>query len=325
MLARVAPRLLGKDTLRLSLRQHLGWPFVGSLIHFELTQKLILSTMAPRKNFTEPLKALLLPHYEEYQRSDEPDEILEQKISDIQREIDQFALSVGLERIALHGDDASVSSEKTSQSFDKDLAAAFIFFLDCAFFTESSAGSIDAMENILELTAAVATTLSTEIAGPVMLRALQFTTVLLERIRSMGCKFIGTLTKYLMRNPTRNHDLLDQASQALLPRFTDKSQAVRQAAIEAGSFFFASDMTDTDILQALVYSVQHDPSVASRVAALQSLPINLETVDVLLSRVRDVKAKVRAAALKVLEEKDVFPILEAEHCAALVESGLTDR
>ncbi|GKZ01000.1 hypothetical protein MPSEU_001051500 [Mayamaea pseudoterrestris] len=278
--------------------------------------------MAPKQSFTEPLKAILLPHYEAYQRSDEPDEVLSQITKAIQRELDEFALSAGLQGITLNGGAASTKDEK---AFEKELAATLIFFLDCAFAAESSAGSMDATENVLELTAAVSAVMSVEVAGLILLRAIEITTVLLERIRSMGCKLLGTFTKFLMRNPARNHDLLDQASQALLPRFTDKSQTVRQAAIEAGNYFFANDTTDPDILQALVYSVQHDPSVASRVAALQSLPINLETVDVLLSRVRDVKEKVRVTALKVLEEKDAFPILEAEHCAALVEAGMTDR
>ena len=282
--------------------------------------------MAPPPSFSEPLKALLLPHFEDYQRDEEPDEVLDQTVATIQREIDQFALSVGLQEISLGGGtEPSDKNKKKSQSFEKDLATALVFFVDCAFATESSAGNMDAVENILELTVALCANLSIDTAETVLLRAIEFTSVLLERIRGMGCKMIGTLTKHLMRNPARNDHLLDQASQALLPRFTDKSQAVRQAAIEAGSYFFMDNATDPDILQALVYAVQHDPSVASRTAALQSLPTNLETVDVLLSRVRDVKTKVRVAALKVIEEKNVFTILEAEHCAALIEAGLTDR
>lgn len=273
--------------------------------------------------FLGPLKALLLPYYEEVQRLNDLDETFHHIAGNIRRDVDELALSAGLQGIEFSGSDGS--SGDVGHAFESALATTLQSFLKCVFAADGSPGKMDAMENLLEITAALATDLSLSVSEKILLCAIEFSTVLLERVRSLACRFLGTLTKYLMRNPARNHELLDKASQALLPRFTDKSQAVRQAAIEAGSFFFSDGTTDPDILQALIYSVQHDPSVSSRVAALQSLPINLETIDVVLSRVRDVKAKVRTAALKVLEETNVFPMLEAEHCAALVETGLTER
>jgi hypothetical protein len=297
-----------------------------SVVWILLFSQKLTSTMAAVQDFTEPLKALMLVHYEEFQRGEETGDI-DATVGAITKSIEQFTLSNGMQSLSLASDsDTSQSSDQDAEGVEKDLATTLKFFLDCALATETSASNIEAIDKVLELTANLtATILSADAMEAVLLRAIEFTTVLLERVRGMSCKFIGCLTKYLMRNTGQNYKLLDKASQALLPRFTDKSQSVRQAAIEAGTYFFNKDTTEPDMMQALIYAVQHDPSVVNRIAALQSLPISLETIDIILSRVRDVKAKVRVAALKVLEGKEVFDILEAEHCAALVEAGLTDR
>jgi hypothetical protein len=72
--------------------------------------------------------------------------------------------------------------------------------------------------------------------------------------------------------------------------------------------------------------LQHDPSVTNRVAALDSIPVTLQTMDVILARVRDVKSKVRVAAVTTLRSKlGDLRQWEAEQCAELVEAGLTDR
>jgi hypothetical protein len=280
---------------------------------------LSLLTMAPTSDLVEALKGILLPHYESVQTSDDFEESLDEIVETIKKEVGELALNAGLDGLSLQKASSKIST------LHADLAEALNFFLDCAFATESTPGSTDAIDSVLHLSASVAAKLSQRVAEIVLLRAIDLTTVLFERVRGMACSFIGVMVGCLMRQPAKNSTLLDQASQALLPRFIDKSQLVRLAAVQAGAQFFGNDATDPDILQALIYTVQHDPSVVNRVAALESLQVNLETLDVVLSRVRDVKAKVRVTALKILEEKNVFQILDAEHCAALVEAGLTDR
>lgn len=159
-------------------------------------------------------------------------------------------------------------------------------------------------------------------------QAVDASGVLLERVRSTACRFLGFLVPHIM-NLTTHHswknDMLDDICQTLIPRFTDKSQSVRHAAIDACRHFFDKDATDADLQQALVFAALHDPSISNRVAALNVLPVNsVETTQVMASRVRDVKEKVRVAALEVLQRQSLKS-LDSDQCATLVESGLNHR
>ena len=110
-----------------------------------------------------------------------------------------------------------------------------------------------------------------------------------------------------------------------MPRLTDKSQSVRNSAIRACSHFFEAEGSD-DLLEMLLWNLWHDPSVANRVAALDALPISKDTVDHIITRVRDVKEKVRLQALEVLRNKvDPLSDLEQEHFAEIVRCGLFVR
>jgi hypothetical protein len=150
----------------------------------------------------------------------------------------------------------------------------------------------------------------------------------------LTCLFIGNLIQHIFQRDSRDtttraiteyNDILDLASQTLLPRFTDKSQQVRSAAIHAGSFFFLDDKTDPDILTAMLWSLQHDPSVANRQAACLDVPLNLATIDYVISRVRDVNAKVRCAALERLSTAFNSGILDSQQAVTVILAGWTDR
>ena len=140
-------------------------------------------------------------------------------------------------------------------------------------------------------------------------------------------------------------DCLDRAGSILLPRLTDKAQAVRCAAIRACSAFFldagniiGENETETEdeasslseiretILDALLGRMAHDPSFANRCAAIQSVPITEDTVPYLLERVGDVKEKVRVAALDVMRNRvDVVEDLTEEQRVDVLRFGLTSR
>jgi hypothetical protein len=135
------------------------------------------------------------------------------------------------------------------------------------------------------------------------------------------------------------NDILDTASQALIPRFTDKSQIVRMAAIYAGANFFdsTSTATDPDILQAMIWTLQHDPSPINRLVSCTVIPTNLETIDYIITRIRDVKPKVRCAALRRLHtafspstpatsnSSSSLLQLEPSQAAACLMAGWTNR
>jgi hypothetical protein len=152
-----------------------------------------------------------------------------------------------------------------------------------------------------------------------------------DAVRFFACQFIGNMVEQILnyesttRSVSEYNEIMDIASQTLLPRFTDKAQLVRMAAIQAGTFFFKDDKTDPDILMAMLWSLQHDPSVANRQNSCKVIPLNLETIDYLLPRVRDVSSKVRCAALERLQEAFKLGLLDSQQAASIVVSGWTKR
>ena len=64
-------------------------------------------------------------------------------------------------------------------------------------------------------------------------------------------------------------------------------------------------------------------------AALHNLPVTVQTMDVVLSRLRNVK---RLAAPEILQTKvaggannNFMTLLDASQCAGIVQAGMTDR
>jgi hypothetical protein len=97
---------------------------------------------------------------------------------------------------------------------------------------------------------------------------------------------------------------LDALQQAILPRLTDTAVCVRAAAVTA--IYGHNDnkdqaknplATDPDLRQGVVWVLQHDSSPTNRALAASVLPVSLQTLDRLVSRVGDTKAAVRVAAL----------------------------
>jgi hypothetical protein len=213
-----------------------------------------------------------------------------------------------------------------------------------------------AVDNILQLTAAISAT-STVTSLESCMDVLQYVekisrTPKLDTFRSISCQWIGYLVNHILDAQNSNrcssgndiegnidsinssikyNDILDAASQALLPRFTDKSQSVRMAAIYAGANFFQQNgtviTTDPDILQAMIWSLQHDPSPVNRFVSCTVIPINLETVDYLISRIRDLKPKIRCAALERLHSafSPSSSLLEPPQATACLMAGWTNR
>jgi HEAT repeat protein len=107
----------------------------------------------------------------------------------------------------------------------------------------------------------------------------------------------------------------------ILPRLTDKAQAVRFAALQACATI-AND--DPIITEPILWNLHHDPSWANRCASLHSLPVHEHTVDHIIRRMRDVKTKVRLAAVAALHQISMLD-LTADQCAIMVRTGLTDR
>ena len=272
------------------------------------------------------MKQVLLRHFNEHQRtSDRRSLPIDARVSQIYEEVDRIKHQ------------AEADQDNVEGALDEAISQTLIYFLECSLATEVSQDTKESIVAIQELVAAVAAKRIGVVTAVLHDRLVSLTVVLLERVRSAACRCIGWTVQYLFQNEELTKEeletLLDKASQALIPRFTDKAQSVRQAAVEASRFFFhraigqvGEEIDDPDIRQSLQWSLQHDPSVTNRVAAMESLPVTLQTMDVILTRVRDTKAKVRVAAVKALRQN--IPHLEkweSEQCSELIESGWTDR
>lgn len=273
---------------------------------------------------------VLVRHFDEHQRSfGFKASDIEGRVAQLYDDLLEVELGAKIGNVSLSGD-----TPKEHIDLNKVISRTLIHFLDCSLTTDSTPDAKESVEALQELVVAVAAQ-RVDVANDLLHdRLVPLSAVLLERIRSTACRCIGLTVKFLCNGKLAKEELeslLDTSSQALIPRFTDKAQSVRYAAVEASRFFFGgssnnNDLDDPDIRQSLQWSIQHDPSVNNRVAALGSLPVTLQTVDVILTRVRDVKAKVRVAAVQTLRANvpDVFK-WEAEQCAELVEAGWSDR
>ena len=161
-------------------------------------------------------------------------------------------------------------------------------------------------------------------------------------VRSL-CTFAECLGSTSSIDPSLEERLimLDTIQQALLPRFTDKSISVRCAVVQA-CFPLAFQLsnrdnplrTDPDILQALQWIVQHDPSPNNRITAIQHAPIDRSTMEYIIPRIRDTKVGARTAVIasisnaippaKTSDEPYNF-LLPSRHIADIVTAGYTDR
>ena len=127
----------------------------------------------------------------------------------------------------------------------------------------------------------------------------------------------------------------------LAQRLQDRSQAVRLQAIQAVGYVFVQNNIcgnqDQDILglsnpdlheeitQGLLWNLNHDPSFANRSAAINSLPVTIETLPSIVLRTRDSKLKVRVEALDLLCNKVDVKTLTREQRVAILQSGLSTR
>jgi condensin complex subunit 3 len=307
------------------------------------------------------------------------------KAANIQKHVQILALNHGIGQLTLMGNHQSNDNNKDVSSLVEPLLLRYV---DAAITTEVTTDNKDAVVRTLELVSAVACMVSdtcrrVTAVETVLARAQEFSEVLQERLRGQACLLLASLAVHMSGLFRRSNKLFELADgrldfltqvlacvegleTTLLPRLTDKSQSVRQAAIKAvgqllmlASSIVAAKESDTKkkesqkepmedeldneesgeggrdssvpqrvspALKALLWSMWHDPSVANRVEAIQVVPILVDTVDHIVARIRDVKEKVRVAALDVLRLK-VNPLTDMteEHFCDVIQHGLTER
>mmetsp|Transcript_308 Transcript_308/g.660 ORF Transcript_308/g.660 Transcript_308/m.660 type:complete len:1010 (-) Transcript_308:3040-6069(-) len=248
----------------------------------------------------------------------------------------------------------------SSVEIESFLLPLLVKYADASLTMGIDAGNRAVTRRVFDLISALACSLSSkndDAMHTLIERVQTFSTVVSEKLRSQACTLLGCLGSHLVALSIRSErktfsiderdrlkEILSMIGEILLPRLNDKSQSVRHRAIKAaGMLLWTSKSVSTDnsstattedssylaLLEGLLWSMWHDPSVANRVEAIQAVPIDsAETLDHVIARIRDVKEKVRNAAIDALHLK-VDPrredIMTQEHFREIVRSGLTER
>ena len=158
-------------------------------------------------------------------------------------------------------------------------------------------------------------------------------------IRAKACMFYGCNISCLLSRKTSaisfRQNSLEMIFKLIHPRLLDKSQSVRLNATNACMAISATSaipsltpLVPDFIVESLLYSAQHDSSFAIRISAIQSLPLNMENINVVIGRIRDVKEKVRIGALNVListKAPDIIQRFSAEDRIQVLRNGLSKR
>ena len=263
--------------------------------------------------------------------------------ANIEKHVHVIALNDAMKNVGL--DQGRSESSLDVSTF---LVPLLVKYVDASVTMETDASTKVVVLRVFHLVSALACSLSAkgeEAIHAVADRAQTFSNVLSDKLRSQACTLLGCMASHLiastMRGKKKNiertylKESISEIEKILLSRLTDKSQSVRLKAIQAaGMIFGVSNATSEDspnlaLVEGLLWSMWHDPSVANRVEAIEAVPIDsAETLDHVIARIRDVKEKVRNAAVNALRTK-VDPkrkeIMTEEHFRDIVRSGLTER
>jgi hypothetical protein len=280
------------------------------------------------------LSELLQQQFEAHQL-DEGTHSSASRVVSIKKQITVFTLNQGVHNLSLGGSSSSSSSSTTKrndENVDESIASILVTYIDAAMAMEISSETQEPVDRVLDLSAALAVSYGEIVTDAVVARAVEFSRVLLERVRGQACRLMGFLASHLVTKQEEDwaKESLEDIETAMVDRLSDKSQSVRNQAIRASAHFFdefQDNENDNTLLETLLWSMWHDPSVANRMAAVDAVPISSRhTLDHIITRVRDVKEKVRIAALDVLRTKvDPVTDLTQDQFAEVVRSSLAVR
>jgi hypothetical protein len=243
------------------------------------------------------------------------------RATSIKKQISVFSLNNAVSSLSLTGKGGHEETE------EEEVALLLVQYVDAAIALEINSEAQESVDRVMDLAAALAVILGENTTRVLISRSLLFSSALLERVRGQACQLMGFLASHLSDScEDWARESLSQLLQALEVSLTDKSQSVRNSAIRSTAHCFADLDAAEDLLETLLWSLWHDPSVVNRMAAVQTVPITSETVDHIISRVRDVKEKVRVQALEVLRTKvDPITHLSQDQFSEVIRSGLSVR
>lgn len=274
---------------------------------------------------------LLQQHFEAFQIESEEDGDLKCLANSIALKFDKQCKVSALNK-AVAGLSLTEVEKVEPQDIEQHdaMISILIKYIEYAVAMESIEETQGSAEKVFHLSASVALTLGKNYFERLLSRVIDLSTAMHERVRGQACNLMGVLSSHIIEKNEEWVDIrLQNIQQVLASSLTDKSQSVRCSAIQAcGCTFHLFELTESDeeLVESLLWNLWHDPSMANRIAALQVVPITYETVDHIISRIRDVKEKVRLEALEVMHVRvDPLTQMSPEQFAEVVKSGLSSR
>lgn len=223
----------------------------------------------------------------------------------------------------------SLEESFPSQCSDDTTRLVLLQYVDNLMAANLISANREGVERMMELISACAAIFQKEVGEAIVARTIQYSAVLLERVRGQASVLIGYLLMYISKNCDEGwRSMLVALSAALLPRLKDKSQPVRNSAIHSCTLFIHQHNGENefvDLRNGILWNLWHDPSMANRMHAIEAVPVVGGTVDHIVTRIRDVKAKVRVQALAALRKVDPLSQMTSNHFAEVVRNGLSDR
>jgi hypothetical protein len=287
-----------------------------------------MTTTAPVLAST--IQELVMQHFDAHQQQlvqsqgEENAEKVQARATLMQRELidEKFRSSSNVHHNSLDDDDDDSNQEEEKEDAIHQVICTLLQAVDHCMAAEVSKDSVEIVNGMLHLVACFAARFHSETTIPALTsRAIQYSSSIMERVRVQACQLLGYCVEYSsLQQQEEEEESVEAARKCLIARLTDKSQAVRHAAILASSFFLSMD-NDNVLLESLLWNMAHDPSAANRMAALQSVPVVATTLDAIIDRVRDTKVKVRVQALEILGKK-ANGLLTLQQYAQVIRSSL---
>lgn len=257
--------------------------------------------MPSSETLQQALSKWWLERFEDFQSQEDDDRAdVEAVAARLVKEVQLLQVNHGLQSMNMEETNAASASQSASSILS--LLWKEIFIPACLAAEGNDALAVS--KQLLALMCAVGRQL--EIASDIAEIALNASESAIDNVRALGCHMLGHLNQV----------------EALIPRLTDKAISVRAAAIVASGVAL-EHQEDTELVEALLWNVWHEPSVPNRVLALQALPASEQVWDHVIARLRDVKEKVRLAAIGILRGKiSSLEQLSSTQLAAIVQSGI---
>ncbi|KAL3928297.1 MAG: hypothetical protein SGBAC_012710 [Bacillariaceae sp.] len=217
--------------------------------------------------------------------------------------------------------------EDSTPEIDDGVLPIYLHLLDKSMSMQGTKNDEETAALFMDLVAALSVLSGVSVARALIQRTILYSKAILERVRKRATAFIGYLVAHVSEELGEDSgDLISMMEDAVMMRLKDKCKGVRVCAIEASAPFFDAKYQSENFLHSVLWSLWHDPSAASRSAAVKALPLNKMTIEHVVQRIRDSEKCVRVSSLQALTTSlDSVSLMSPDIFAQIIRSGFSDR